>query len=185
MELVINLMKYIALLRGINFGGNMIIKMSNLKAAVENSGFTNVSTYIQSGNIIFESYESDTGKIASKLENQLTRYLKFNLTIIVRNHRQFKKILSNVPTEWKKRQDMRCYIAFVKEPTAAEDVIRELELKEGIDSVKAGEGVVYMSTLLSGLAKSGFTKLINKKVYKDITMRNYNTCQKLFARMEL
>jgi uncharacterized protein (DUF1697 family) len=66
----------------------------------------------------------------------------------------------------------------------AEDVIREVELKEGVDSVKAGDGAVYMSTLLSGLTKSGFTRLIAKKIYKDITMRNFNTCQKILTLMQ-
>ena len=177
-------MKYVALLRGINVGGNMIIKMSDLKAAVENLGFTNVRTYIQSGNIIFESNEKDSCVVAAKLENGLMKSLNYNSRIIVRTYQQLKTTLTNVPADWKKRQDMRCYIAFTKEPTTAEDVMGELELKEGVDSAKAGEGVVYMSTLLSGLTKSGFTKLINKKVYKDITIRNYNTCQKLLALME-
>ncbi len=162
----------------------MIIKMSDLKAAVENCGFKNVSTYIQSGNIIFESNEKDSDVITTKLEHELLKSLNYDSRIVVRTYQQLKTILSNVPADWKKRNDMRCYLAFVKEPTTAEDVISELELKEGVDSVKAGESVVYMSTLLSGLTKSGFTKLINKKVYKDITIRNYNTCQKILARME-
>jgi uncharacterized protein (DUF1697 family) len=178
-------MKYIALLRGINVGGKMIIKMSDLKTTIENCGFTNVNTYIQSGNIIFESNEKDPNIITTKLENELLKSLKYHLRIVVRTYQQLKAILSNVPDDWKTRQDMRCYLAFVKEPATAEDVIHELALKEGVDSVKDGEGVVYMSTLLSGLTKSGFTRLINKIVYKDITIRNYNTCQQLLSRMEL
>ncbi len=177
-------MKYISLLRGINVGGNMIIRMSNLRAAVENCGFTNVSTYIQSGNIIFESNEKDKSIITAKLENELMKSFNYDSRIIVKTHEQLKLILKNVPTDWKKRRDIRCYIAFVKEPATPADVIRELTLKVGIDSVKAGEGAVYMSTLLSGLTKSGFTKLIHKKVYKEITIRNYNTCQKLLTLME-
>ncbi len=177
-------MKYITLLRGINVGGKMIIKMSDLKTTVENYGFTNVSTYIQSGNVIFEFKETDTRKIAMKLEQGLGESMKFNLTVIVKSYPQFQKIISEVPTEWKKRKDMRCYIAFVREPLTAEDVIHEVELKEGVDSLKAGEGAVYMSTLLSGLTKSGFTKLIAKKIYKDITMRNFNTCKKILDLME-
>jgi uncharacterized protein (DUF1697 family) len=175
-------MKYLALLRGINVGGNTLIRMSDLKAAVEKIGFTNVSTYIQSGNVIFEFKETDIREIAVKLEQELAKSL--NLTIIVKSYPQFNKIISEVPTEWKKHKDIRCYIAFVKEPLTAEDVIREVELKEGVDSVKAGDGAVYMSTLLSGLTKSGFTRLIAKKIYKDITMRNFNTCQKILTLMQ-
>ncbi len=178
-------MKYLALLRGINVGGNRIIKMTALKEAVEKGGFTNVRTYIQSGNVIFEADEDKTAAIAAKLEDSLFKYFKYDSSIIVRTHQQFKKVIAEIPMEWETRNDLRCYLAFIKEPVTAQDVIREIKLKEGIDSVKAGAGVVYMSTLLSGLTKSGFTKLIGTKVYQDITIRNYNTAQKLLALMEL
>jgi len=164
-------------------GGNRIIKMTALKEAVEKCGFTNVSTYIQSGNVIFDSDENKTAAIAAKLEDSLFNNFKYDSSIMVRTHQQFKKVIFEIPIEWKTRNDLRCYLAFIKEPVTAQNVIREIKLKEGIDSVKAGVGVVYMSTLLSGLTKSGFTKLIGTKVYQDITIRNYNTAQKLLALM--
>lgn len=159
--------------------------MADLKAAVEKRGFTSVRTYIQSGNVIFESEEKDADKIAAKLEESLSRDFRYNSRIILRTYEQFKRALSEIPAEWKKRDNLRCYLAFVREPVTAQDVLREIELRQGVDFIKAGEGVVYMSTLLSGLTKSGFTKLISKKVYQDITMRNYNTAQKLLALMAL
>jgi uncharacterized protein (DUF1697 family) len=177
-------MKYIALLRGINVGGNSIIKMTDLKKAVEEIGFTSVSTFIQSGNIIFESNESNVNKITAKLEDTLLKKFQINSRIIVKTLEQLKKIISEVPADWNKRQDLRCYMAFVREPVSARDVMGEIKLKEGVDFVKAGDGVVYMSTLLSGITKSGFTKLVGTKIYKDITIRNYNTAQKLLAMMQ-
>jgi uncharacterized protein (DUF1697 family) len=176
-------MKYIALLRGINVGGNAIIKMADLKKAVEDIGFTHVSTYIQSGNIIFESDHGDIEKIIARLEDALLKKFQFKSGIVVKTYEQLKKIVSEVPADWKKRDDLRCYLAFVREPVSAADVLREIKLKEGVDFVKAGDGVVYMSTLLSGLTKSGFTRLAGTKVCKDITIRNYNTAQKLLALM--
>lgn len=177
-------MKYIALLRGINVGGNTIMKMSDLKKAAETCGFTSVRTHIQSGNIIFESDKTDTGKIAEQLEHELLNRFKYDSRVIVITYEQFKKILSEVPDEWKKRKDLRLYLAFVKGPVTAQDIIREAKPKEGADEVKAGEGVVYMSTVLSGLTKSGLTKLITKSVYKSITIRSYSTCQNILTRME-
>ena len=53
-----------------------------------------------------------------------------------------------------------------------------------MDSVKEGKGVLYLSTLLSGLKRSRFTKVIGKSVYRHMTIRNYNTCQKLLVLME-
>jgi uncharacterized protein (DUF1697 family) len=177
-------MKYIALLRGINVGGNSIIKMLDLKEAVEKCKFKNVRTYIQSGNVIFESDDNGIDQITARLENILRKTFQFNSSIIVRNYEQFRKVISEIPSDWEKRNDLRCYIAFIRGPTAAQDVMPEVELKDGVDSVKAGEGVLYMSTMLSGLTRSRFTKLISKKVYKDITIRNFNTVKKLLTLME-
>jgi len=177
-------MKYVALLRAINVGGNGIIKMADLKKAVEDIGFTHVSTYIQSGNIVFESDQKEIDKIIARLEGALLKKFEFKSGIVVKTYEQLKKIVSEVPADWKKRDDLRCYLAFVREPASAQDVIREIKLKEGVDFAKAGDGVVYMSTLLSGLTKSGFTRLVGTKIYKDITIRNYNTAQKLFAMMQ-
>lgn len=177
-------MKYLALLRGINVGGKDIIKMADLKEAVEKCGFTDVKTYIQSGNVIFESDEKSTGNIAAKLEDSLLKSFNYDTRVIVITREQLKGVVSEAPADWNNRHDLRCYLAFVRESVTAQDVIREIKLKEGIDFVKTGNGVVYMSTLLSGLTKSGFTKLITTKVYKDITIRNYSTVLKLLALME-
>ena|SRR3989344_9173763 len=94
-----------------------------------------------------------------------------------------KKVLAAIPEEWKKENNLRCYVSFIKEPVTTKDVMKEVQLKEGVDSVKVSDGVIFMSTKISGLTKSSFTKLIGKKIYQDITMRNFNTTQKLLALM--
>jgi uncharacterized protein (DUF1697 family) len=177
-------MKYVALLRGINVGGNSIIKMADLKKAVEESGFTNVSTYIQSGNVLFESSETSLEKIADKLEHCLLNTFKIAVRVVILSHPQFKKVLTDVPSAWKTHEDIRKYIAFVKPPVSADAIAPQIQVKEGVDFLQAGQGALYMSTLLSGITKSGFTKLAGKPFYKDITIRNYNTSQKILAKME-
>ena len=172
-------MKYIALLRGINVGGNFVIKMAELIKLTESCGFTNVRTYIQSGNIMFESPGKDAGKIISRLEECYAKNFKFNQGIVVLSYGEFKAVANHVPAEWKSRNDLRCYIAFVRKPATPQDVMAEIKPKEGVDFVKAGPGVVYMYSLLSGITRTGFTKLAGTPAYKAITMRNYNTVQKL------
>ena len=175
-------MKYVAFLRGINVGGNSLIKMSALKEAVERAGFENVATYIASGNVIFES-DMPADTIRDRLEKNLSKVFKLNLKIVLRSQTQLKKALAEVPEVWGKEK-LRCYMAFVREPIAAEDVLKEIQLKEEVDSVKVGPGVVYMTTKLEGITKSGFTKLAGKKIYKEITIRTYNTAQKIFELMK-
>jgi uncharacterized protein (DUF1697 family) len=177
-------MKYLALLRGVNVGGNSIIKMVDLKKAVEKAGFTGVQTYINSGNVIFESVEKDAAKIAQALEETLRKTFNIDSRVAVLTPAQLKNVIAGVPDEWKTPGDIRCYVAFLLPPVSAEEVIGEIKLKEGVDFVKPGLGVVYMTTLLGGITKSGFTKIIGKPVYKEITMRNYNTVKKLQELME-
>lgn len=176
-------MKYVALLRGINVGGNNIIKMLALKETFEKSGFRNVSTYIQSGNVIFESEEKDIKKITKTLEATLTKTFNYNARIIVKSDKQMQQIVENIPLEWNRRSDIRCYIAFLLEPLSEKDAVKEITLKENVDSLKIGPGVLYMTTVLSELTKSKFNKLASTKIYKEITIRNYNTTKKIIAVM--
>ena len=177
-------LRYVALLRGINVGGKNIIKMNDLKKCFTQNGFDNVLTYIQSGNVIFNSTETQTEKLESEIENVLSKAFKYNSKVLVRSYPQIKKVLSQVPPEWKTRNDLRCYVAFIKEPLTPRKALKEVNIKEGIDSVKAGIGVLYLTTLLSGLTKSGINKIASKKIYQDITIRNYNTTQKIASLME-
>ena len=177
-------MKFLALLRGINVGGNSLVKMADLKAALEKSGFENVSTFIQSGNVLFASEEKDTEKLASRMEEVIAKNFHITSRVVIRSETHLTKVLKEVPDEWKKENDLRCYLAFVKEPTTAQQVAEQITLKEGIDSLKIGDGVVYMTTVLSGITKSSFSKLASKPLYKEITIRNYTTMQKIAALME-
>jgi uncharacterized protein (DUF1697 family) len=177
-------MKYLALLRGVNVGGNSIIKMSDLKEAVEKRGFASVKTFINSGNVIFESNEVDSAKIIAILEETLKRRFNLESRVFLLNHKQFQDVVDGVPEDWKKSKDIRCYIAFVREPAVVKEVMKEIKPKQGVDFLQAGRGAVYLTTLTSGLTKSGFTKLISSPVYKDITLRNYNTALKLLNLMK-
>lgn len=177
-------MKYVALIRGINVGGNNVIKMTDLKEAFEKAGFTDVATYIQSGNVIFFSEEKSTTKIAQKLESNLSKVFKLDLRVVVQSSTDIVDIVARAPDTWKNGDDLRCYVAFVRAPITPTDILCEVTLNEGIDSAKTGPGVLYMSTKLEGITKSGFTKLAGKKIYKDITIRNYNTVLKLLSLMQ-
>ncbi len=175
-------MKYIALLRGVNVGGNSIVKMSDLKDLLVAEGFTNVSTYINSGNVIFESAEHDKTKLLKKIDTLLLEKFSLKKTVVL-TATQLHHIADQIPLTWKD-EDIRKYIAFVREPFTPEDVIKEAELKDGIDFIEKGPGVVYMSTKMEGITKTKFTKLIATKIYKEITMRNYNTVKKLLTLVE-
>jgi uncharacterized protein (DUF1697 family) len=176
--------RYIALLRGINVGGNNIIKMTSLKKVFEECGYGHVTTYIQSGNVIFDADGDSMQTVTDTIERVLSKVFHYKSKVVVLSKDQLNRVLAEVPSEWKNRDDMRRYIAFTREPLSAKDILSEVKLKEGVDTAKTGTGVLYMSTLLGGITKSGFTKLIGTKVYKEITIRNYNTALNILLRME-
>jgi uncharacterized protein (DUF1697 family) len=177
-------MKYVALLRGINVGGNSIIRMVLLKECFEKAGFKNVITFIQSGNVIFDSPEKNTIRLESKIEKLILKTFAIESRTMIRSLPQMKVVVTFAPAVWKRKNDLRCYLAFTKLPITPKDVMKEAEPNPGIDEFKAGNGVVYISTKLNSLTKSRINKLIVKKIYKSITIRNFNSTQKILALME-
>lgn len=170
--------QYVAFLRGINVGGNSLIKMAELRQAVQTCGFHNVSTFIQSGNVIFES-KGRAENVSKKLEKALSRIFKLDIRIVVITREHLDQIIKQAPKIWKYAKLWRRDLAFVRPPAHPRDIIKEAQPKPGIDVVQAGKGVLYLSTKLSGITKSGLSRLAGKPIYKSITIRNFFTIQKI------
>ncbi len=177
-------MKYVALLRGINVGGKTLIKMADLKAAIEDAGFSEVTTLIASGNVIFSSSERNQAKIEDTLEKIIHARFKLPVRVMVYSRDQMEHVMRDVPKGWNTRKDIRMYVAFLKAPTTPSQVVSQMKPKEGIDEITEGPNVVYMATLMSGLTKSNINKIIGTKIYQDMTMRNYNTTRKIYTLMK-
>ena len=90
-------MKYVSMLRGINVSGQKKIKMSELKMLCENNGFEDVTTYIQSGNIIFKSKNNNKNTIKSKLEKSIIKQYGFDVPINIRSNEEIRNIFDNSP----------------------------------------------------------------------------------------
>jgi uncharacterized protein (DUF1697 family) len=177
-------MKYVILLRGLNVGGKNVLRMADLKQCLEQHGFSHVSTYIQSGNVIFDAEVKDVARLTRSIQNALSKRFGYDSAIVLKSQDQLKAVVARVPREWKKGADLRRYVAFLRAPLTATRALGELEPRPGVDSVKAGEGVLYMSTVMSRLKQSGFTKVVGKDIYQQMTIRSYGTCQKILELMQ-
>jgi uncharacterized protein (DUF1697 family) len=177
-------MKYVALIRAINVGGRNLMRMSDVRACLEAREFQRVSTYIQSGNILFESDVSSVATLTAALENAFSETFDHSAGVFIRSHRQMQKIVADAPKEWKKGVTLRRNVAFLRKPLAAAKAAAAIELKPGVDSLKAGDDVVYMSTVMTRLKQSAFPRIVGKPIYRDMTIRNYSTCQKILALMD-
>lgn len=177
-------MKYVALLRGINVGGKKAMKMADVCECLEGRDFQQVTTYIQSGNVLFESGKSDVAGLTAAMEKALSTTFGHEVPVFLRSQVQLKKIVTQSPKEWKTGAPMRQNIAFLRAPVTVKQALAEINPKPGIDFVKAGDGVVYMSTVMSRLKQSGFPKIVGTPVYGGMTIRTYGTCQKILALMQ-
>lgn len=176
--------QYLALLRGINVGGNNIIKMADLKACFESLGLTDVVTYIQSGNVIFKSAEKDKAKLTKMIEAGLSKRFNYEARLVVISYKQLKQTVDDAPRGFGKELDKFKYdVIFLKEPLTAKEAMKSVSMKEGVDNGSSGKDVLYFSRLTARASSSHLTKIIGMPVYQNMTIRNWNTTTKLLALM--
>ncbi len=172
--------RYILLLRGINVGGKNIIKMADLKACMAGMGFSNVTTYIQSGNVLLNSKETDHSRLMKQIEKTLSEQFGYKARTVLITQEQLKKIVENAPDGFGKDQANYKYdVMFLKEPLTAVEAIKSIPAREGVDQQYPGEGVVYFSRLVNRLPQSYLSKLTTQPIYQEMTIRNWNTTTKL------
>jgi uncharacterized protein (DUF1697 family) len=177
--------RYVALLRGINVGGKNLIKMPALKAAFENDGFENVSTYIQSGNVLFDSPDSSSPQLTKRIERTLAEAFDYVPTVVVRNRRQMRGIVDRAPKGFGSQPAKYRYdVIFLKEPLTAKAAMKHVPTNPVVDAAQPGSGVLYFSRLTARATASRLNKIIGSPIYASMTIRNWNTTTKLLALME-
>lgn len=109
-----SLRRYIALLRGVNVGGNTIIRMADLRTLVESLGFTGVATYIQTGNVLFSAAETDRRRLARRLEERLAPVAGRAVQVFVFSPAELKAAAAHNPFEPQRRAgEQRCHLMFL------------------------------------------------------------------------
>ena len=177
--------RYLVLLRGINVGGKNIIKMADLKASFEEMGFSNVQTYIQSGNVLIESAEKDKDPLAARIESELSRRFNFQARVVVVSQKELAAIIKAAPEGFGQDDvNFRYDVIFLKEPLTPKEAMQSVKIREGVDTAHAGKQALYFSRLISRASQSYLTKIIGLPVYQNMTIRNWNTTTKLLALME-
>jgi uncharacterized protein (DUF1697 family) len=172
---------YLAFLRGINVGGNSLIKMADLRACLDKAGFSEVTTYIQSGNVILSSKETDKKAVARKVALAIKQSFGLNILVAMFTKDEWLNVIESAPSWWGKDDLYKHNILICVKPDETQAIVSQIgELRPEVESLKAGEGVLYQSILISAIGK-GVTgnKLIANSVYSSLTVRNYNTATKL------
>lgn len=172
--------QYIALLRGVNVSGQKLIKMEVLRKLFSSYGFKNVQTYIQSGNVIFESEETDANILATTIRKNLLGSLGFNISIIVRTVSHFKELVESNPFE-SYTEDVKLYVSFLTEDTS-EFTFPIIYEKDNIELIEK-RGVEIFSVGGKYGNRYGFPNMyIEKKLKIDATTRNWNSVTKILEK---
>ncbi len=166
--------KYIAFLRGINVG-NIRIKMPDLKIAFEKMSFQNVATYLQTGNVIFDS-EKNIAEIKPILEKGLSEIFKYEAYVLLYEFDFLAEIVAQYPFE--KVESHHAYIIFIEGNAVFEEL---KQLSEGMEEeIAAGTHVLYWKVTKGESLTTPFAKISAKAKYKSsTTVRNINTLEKM------
>jgi uncharacterized protein (DUF1697 family) len=171
--------KYVAFLRGINVGGKNKIKMETLREALGALGFQNVKTYINSGNVIFETVKTDDVRLASKIEKAIRAEFSLNIKVMVRTIAEIEEIIKNNPFDRQFENDKDLHVLFLEEYLAEEK--RELLLSNNNENeIFAVQDREIFCLLRVSFADSLFGKdYIGKKLKVSATARNWRTVNKI------
>ena len=175
---------FVALLRGVNVGGNNMISMTSLKKSFETMGFTGVLTYINSGNIIFKSKETDARKLERKIEQMLLKEYQLDSKVVVRTLSEMEKLVQSLPRTWTGDSNWRYNVIFLRHSIDSEEILAELEVKKDIEEVVYRPGTLLWSAQVSDLNRTNMLKLSSRKMYQDMTIRNLNTTRKVYELMK-
>lgn len=157
-----------------------MIKMADLKRTLEQDGFTDVTTYIQSGNVFFNADEKDKTRLALSVSKCIKEHFQLEVAAAVFTKDNWQKIIKAAPLWWGKDRAWKHNLLVLLEPYDMNDVVKAIgELKPDVESMAPGQGVLYQSMSLKLFGRTTTGKLASSPIYKKMTVRNYNTATKL------
>ncbi|WP_299885161.1 DUF1697 domain-containing protein [uncultured Lacinutrix sp.] len=168
---------YVALLRGINVGGHKKTPMAALRQLLTDLQFENVKTYIQSGNIVFNSIEKEPVVLENKISEAIKKYFGFEVPTLVKTKEEFESIFNNCPfTDEKKQQS---YFTLLQSVPKKELLyfIEELNYPDE-EIVPTNRCIYFFSDKPYGNVKYN-NNLIERKLKVSATSRNYKTMKRL------
>ncbi len=175
-------MKFIILLRGINISGKNKISMPKLKKVLEDNGFKNVITYINSGNIVLESDIESKKLLKEKIFEIIKEEFELEIPIFITTEAELVDVLNNSPDWWDKG-DKNIYdnLIFIIPPAKFDEIYTTIGLpSENIDNIKEYKNFIFWSFDLKNYRKSNWwIKTASTNVKDKITIRTASTIKKV------
>lgn len=172
---------YVALLRAINVGGRNKIAMGDLREALTGNRYLAVTTYIQSGNVLFDA-EPDVpaDALEADIETILSRRFAIPVVVFVRSHVQLAGVIDDAPDGFGQAPGTyHSDVIFLKASLPSHRARQLVDPREGVDQVWAGDGVLYVQRLSARRTQSRLSRIIGIPEYAQMTIRNWSTTTKL------
>lgn len=176
--------RYIALLRGINVSGKNKIVMSELKASLIELGYTAVSTYLNSGNVIFSSDVDDLTVLASTIKTMIKSNFKLDIPVFIISQKELEDILNNAPDWWgDNNKEIYDNLIFMFPLLSYEDFYNQVgNPKEEYEKVNRYKNAIFWSFSRKYYQKTNWwSKTASSNVSDKITIRTANTVRKIIG----
>jgi uncharacterized protein (DUF1697 family) len=173
---------YAVLLRGINVGGKNTIPMTQLKDCLGRLGYSSVSTYIASGNVILKT-DQRPKQVRIRIERALPTRFQLDSDLIralVLTPNQLRDVIANKPRGFGEQPEKYHSDAIFLMGLDSAQAMTAFNPREGVDRVWPGNGVVYSQRLSSLRAKSRLNRVLATPEYKFMTIRSWNTTTRLY-----
>lgn len=176
-------MVYVALLRGINVGGNNKISMKELTIALSELGFKNIKTYINSGNVIFED-KRDPEELVKIIEQSIKDSFGLQVPVILREKENIGEICNKTPQDWTNDSVQKTDVMFLWDEIDTDDIMKNFTINPEIEKVSILPGALVWNIAREHVTRGSGIKIISSDAYSFITIRNINTVRKLYNLME-
>ena len=172
-------MRYVALLRGINVGGNTMVKMEDLRKAFEGLGFESVASYINSGNLAFDARKTSEANLIGKIERAVENLIGKRVQVMVREQPEIERVIANNPFDGKYQSHKEMHVLFLKSKLSKEQISWLAETTPSGEFFEISGREIYCH-LPRGVADSYLGRgLFEKKLKAAVTARNWRTVEKL------
>lgn len=177
--------QFVALLRGINVGGSNIIAKDDLRQSFEDLGYTDVRTYLQSGNVLFRSDRSSVRDLTGAIEKGLSSRFRYSARAVVISHSKYASALQAAPPTWGADDDRKHNALFTLAGITPKRALSQLPAPEpDIETVTTGPGVIFWSASTRHLGRTTMMKVAGLALYKQLTVRNHRTTLKLLELLD-
>ena len=177
-------MRYVALLRGVNVGGKNKVPMARLREVFQQVGHTDVRTYINSGNIVFESPRPNVGDLSQDLEAAIGTEFGFPTRVLVLPGSTVEQIAAALPDDWARDERSSCNVLYLLPEWASPKALEEFRVDPEHEEARYRDGAILSRVDRAHIGRSAVHELIGTELHSHVTIRNCTTARKLAAMVD-